>query len=412
MVTKPKETKRRPVPLSFIYKGIFKKNKKKTKGEIFAADIRIAESKLKASGIQITKIKKKPKDLIPKRIKYEDITSFFRQLATLTRAGIPIIQSLEILIEGIGSHIRFRMLVEDIKDHLSSGENLSDSIEQYPQYFDDLYFGLIRAGEDSGTLDIILTKITEQREKAESIKRKITKAMSYPIVICIIAAGVTTILLTFAVPAFAKLFNDAGKDLPKLTQITMSASEFMQAYWWVVIVGIIGLITGFKFAKKRFPRIQIYQDLFMLKIPIFGRITELSALERFASLLKITLGAGMNLIDSLKIISISTGNYKFNSAVLEMKNDVEEGNSFSISMKDTAVFPSLLEQVVAVGEETGNMEEMLDNITIIYKEQIDTVIDSLNSLLEPLIMVILGVIVGFLVLSMYLPMFQMGNAIS
>lgn len=396
--------------ITFSYKGKLRSGKK-TKGEIDANSKELAEAALRQKGLTDLKIKKQPKDLLPKKISYNDITGMTRQLATMTKAGIPIVKSFEVFIMGIKKHPKLKMLVIDLKLSIEGGESFSQALQKYPKIFDKLYVGLVTAGEESGNLDLMLSKIADQREALQSIKKKVKKALSYPIVVCVIAAGVTGILLTFAVPAFSAMFINSGKPLPAITQITVNASNFMQDSWWKIILGIFIIMSVFKSLKFKYPKIQIYQDHFMLKVPIIGEVIFKSALARFASTLEITTQSGMSLTRALDMVALSTGNAKYDQAALDIKKSISEGTSFKEAIEETGAFPFLVEQMVSVGEESGALEIMLGNLNRVYQEEVDVLVEGLSSMLEPIIMVVLGGVVGFLVVSMYMPMFQMGDAI-
>jgi type IV pilus assembly protein PilC len=396
--------------ISWKYKAKLK-NGKTTKGEIDADTKEKAEIQLRQKGYSNIKVKKMPKDLLPKKISYQDITDMTRQLATMTKAGIPIIKSFEVFIMGVKKHTKLKVLALQLKQSIEGGESLSVALSHFPKIFDKLYIGLITAGEESGNLDLMLNKIAEQREALQSIKKKVKKALSYPIIVCIIAAGVTGILLTFAVPAFSAMFINSGKPLPAITQLTVNASNFMQESWWKIILFIFITVTIFKSLKFKYPKIQIAQDHFMLKIPIIGEVIFKSALARFASTLEITVQSGMSLTRSLDMVALATGNAKYDQAAVDIKKSISEGASFKEAIVETGKFPFLVEQMVAVGEESGALETMLGNLNRVYQEEVDTLVGSLSSMLEPIIMIVLGGVVGFLVVSMYMPMFQMGDAI-
>ncbi|MED7788284.1 type II secretion system F family protein [Francisella sp. 19X1-34] len=396
--------------ISWKYKAKLK-NGKATKGEIDADTKEKAEIQLRQKGYSNVKVKKMPKDLLPKKISYQDITDMTRQLATMTKAGIPIIKSFEVFIMGVKKHPKLKVLALQLKQAIEGGESLSKALAHFPKIFDKLYIGLITAGEESGNLDLMLNKIAEQREALQSIKKKVKKALSYPIIVCIIAAGVTGILLTFAVPAFSAMFINSGKPLPAITQLTVNASNFMQESWWKIILFIFIVITVFKSLKFKYPRIQIAQDHFMLKIPIIGEVIYKSALARFSSTLEITVQSGMSLTRALDMVALATGNAKYDQAAVDIKKSISEGASFKEAIVETGKFPFLVEQMVAVGEESGALETMLGNLNRVYQEEVDTLVGSLSSMLEPIIMIVLGGVVGFLVVSMYMPMFQMGDAI-
>ncbi|QIV95825.1 type II secretion system protein F (GspF) [Allofrancisella inopinata] len=396
--------------ISWSYK-VKLKNGKRIKGSIDADTKEKAEILLRQKGYSEIKLKKQPKDIFPKKISYQDITEMTRQLATMTKAGIPIIKSFEVFIMGIRKHPRLKVMTIQLKQSIESGESFSKALSQFPKLFDKLYIGLITAGEESGNLDLMLNKIADQRENLQSIKKKVKKALSYPIIVCVIAAGVTGILLTFAVPAFSAMFINSGKPLPAITQMTVNASNFMQDAWWKIILGIFIVIGVYKSLKLKYPRIQIFQDHFMLKIPIIGEVVFKSALARFSSTLEITVQSGMSLTRALDMVSLATGNAKYDQAALDIKKSINEGASFKDAIVETGCFPFLVEQMISVGEESGALETMLGNLNRVYQEEVDTIVESLSSMLEPIIMVVLGGVVGFLVVSMYMPIFQMGDAI-
>lgn len=405
-----KKSKQTITITSWKYKAKLKSGKI-TKGEIDADTKEKAEVQLRQKGYSNIKVKKLPKDLMPKKVSYQDITDMTRQLATMTKAGIPIIKSFEVFIMGIKKHQRLKILALELKQAIEGGESLSKALSNFPKIFDKLYIGLITAGEESGNLDLMLNKIADQREALQSIKKKVKKALSYPIIVCIIAAGVTEILLIFAIPAFSAIFINSGKPLPAITQLTVNASNFMQESWWKIILFIFIAVTVFKSLKFKYPKIQIAQDHFMLKIPIIGEVIFKSALARFASTLEITVQSGMSLTRALDMVALATGNAKYDQAAVDIKKSISEGASFKEAIVETGNFPFLVEQMVAVGEESGALETMLGNLNRVYQEEVDTLVGSLSSMLEPIIMIVLGGVVGFLVVSMYMPMFQMGDAI-
>lgn len=387
------------------------KSGKKTSGQIDTDTKEKADIILRQKGYSSIKLKKQPKDLMPKKVSYQDVTEMTRQLATMVKAGIPIIKSFEVFIMGIRKHPKLKITAIQIKQAIEGGESFSKALLRFPKLFDKLYVGLITAGEESGNLDLMLNKIADQREALQSIKKKVKKAMSYPVVVCVIAAGVTGILLTFAVPAFSAMFINSGKELPAITQLTVNASNFMQESWWKIILVIFISITAFKSLKFKYPKIQVYQDHFMLKVPIIGEVMFKSALARFSSTLEITVQSGMSLTRALDMVALATGNAKYDQSALDIKKSISEGASFKEAIVETGNFPFLVEQMIAVGEESGALETMLGNLNRVYQEEVDTLVEGLSSMLEPIIMVVLGGVVGFLVVSMYMPMFQMGDAI-
>ncbi|WP_119342568.1 type II secretion system F family protein [Facilibium subflavum] len=380
-------------------------------GVIKSINIETARLQLEHEGVHIKKIKKKPLDLFAARIKNADITLFSRQLATMIKAGLPITRALDTIISSISNkNLTFKLLILDIKESLETGNTISDTFKKHPKYFDTLFCGLCEAGEQSGTLDTMLDRIATNREMLQSIRKKVKKALTYPMMVIFVSIIVTWVLLNFAIPAFADIFASSGTPLPMITQITVRASEITQQYWWIALIIIVLAIIMLRYAKKRYLKVQIFLDLLLLKIPVIGTVIEKSALARFARTLETTSSAGMPLVDALKAVAAATGNAKFELATLNIRNDVSKGYTLLQSAAGTGVFPALMLQMVAVGEESGHLEEMLSNVAKIYEEDVDMLVASLSSSLEPIIMMVLGGIVGFLVISMYVPMFNLGNA--
>ncbi len=398
--------------IAFIYEGITKSGTK-TSGVIEARTMNLARTKIEREGIRITKIKKQPLTLFQKAVKTTDVTIITRQMATMASAGVPLIKSFDTIIDGIQKHPGLKSLLLKMKSDLESGESLSNTIRKYPQHFDRLYCSLVAAGEESGTLDTMLDRIASQREKVESIKKKVRKALTYPAVVMVIAVAVTFILLAFAVPAFTGIFEQAGAELPLITQFTVAASEVAQKYWWVALAFVAIAFNVFRTALKKSTKFQTFVDYALLKIPIIGKIIAQSSLARFARTLETTLESGMTLTNALQAVSSATGNMKYENATLVIKDAVEKGESFTTGANECGdVFPNLMIQMISIGEESGNMSQMLNNVATIYEEEVDNLVGALSSMLEPIIMIVLGGIVGFLVISMYMPMFQLGDAIS
>lgn len=403
------KTAKAPQKRIYNYKGTDKQGHKIT-GTIEAINSNVAKASLIKQGIRVAKLKKKPKDLIPKKIKPNHITEITRQLSTMSKAGVPIIRALEVMIGGIKNHDPLRQLITQIKTSIESGNNLSDAIKEHPKYFDRLYCALIGAGEMSGTLDIMLDRVATHRESIESIKKKVKKALTYPIIVSLIAVGVTAILLAFAVPAFSGIFESSGKELPGITQFTVDASEALQAHWWKVIIAIFAFSIIFKALLAKYAVLGQKLDLLILKLPVIGQIVEKSALARFARTLETTSASGMHLTNALEAVATATGNWKYEKATMDMREEITQGTSILEAATHTRVFPPMMLQMISIGEESGKLEEMLANIARIYEEEVDVLVSTLSSMLEPIIMVVLGGVVGFLVVSMYVPMFQMGDA--
>ena len=398
--------------ITFLWEGMDRKGSR-IKGESQASSEILLKADLRRQGINPLKVKKKAKPLFGnkgKKIISKDIAVFARQLATMMTAGVPLVQSFEIIGR---SHEKPLMqdLVLGIKADVESGTNLADSLEKQPKYFDDLFVSLVGAGEQSGTLETLLDKIATYKEKTEELKGKVKKALFYPAAVIVVAFIVSAILLIFVVPQFQDLFQSFGADLPVFTQMVINLSEFLQNYWWAVAFGIGLAIFAFITAKKRSPALRRGLDILSLKVPIVGNILEKSAIARFARTLSTMFAAGVPLVEAMDSVAGATGNALFYEATMKMKDDVSTGTQLQQSMKQTGIFPNMVVQMVAIGEESGSLDEMLSKVADFYEEEVDNLVDGLSSLLEPLIMAILGVMVGGLVIAMYLPIFKLGAVV-
>jgi type IV pilus assembly protein PilC len=398
--------------ITFLWQGVDRKGSK-IKGEAQAASEILLKADLRRQGINPTKVKKKPKDLFGgngKKVVPKDIAIFARQLATMMSAGVPLVQSFEIIGRG---HDKPQMqdLVLGIKSDVEGGTSLADALEKQPKYFDALFCNLVGAGEQSGALEALLDKIATYKEKTEELKAKVKKALFYPIAVLVVAFVVCVILLIFVVPQFQSIFEGFGADLPAFTQMVVNLSEFVQAKWWAVFLGIAAAIFGFKYAKQRSPAMRRWLDIMSLKIPVIGGILEKSAIARFARTLATMFAAGVPLVEAMESVAGATGNALFYEATMKMKDDVSTGTQLQQSMKQTGVFPNMMVQMVSIGEESGSLDEMLSKVADFYEAEVDSLVDGLSSLLEPLIMAVLGVLVGGLVIAMYLPIFKMGAVV-
>jgi type IV pilus assembly protein PilC len=387
---------------------------KRIKGEIVSTNLAMAKADLRRQGLIPLKIKKKSYSLFAKRegkkIKPCDIAYLTRQLATMLTAGVPLVQSLDIVAKS-ADNPAIRNLVLSIKGDVEAGRSFSESLVQHPRYFDPLFCNLVAAGESSGALETMLDRIASYKEKTESLKRKIKKALFYPTAVMVVAIIVTTVLLVFVVPQFEKLFKGFGADLPLFTKMIISASQIMQKWWWVVFGLIGGAILGLAEMKRRYISVRTILDKMTLRLPIIGSILQKAAIARFARTLSTTFAAGVPLVEALESVSGATGNIIFTNAVLQIRDEVTKGSQIQAAMKNTTVFPNMVVQMVAIGEEAGALDKMLSKVASIYEEEVDMAVDSLSSLLEPIIMAILGVIVGGLVIAMYLPIFKMGSVV-
>ena len=403
-----------PATQVFVWTGTDRAGKK-TKGEISSSSIISAKAELRKKGIRSKSIKKKSSGLFSlsfgSSIKPADIALFTRQLATMMKAGVPLVQSFEIVAGGV-ENTAVRDLIRNISSEVSSGNSFAAAVRAQPrEYFDDLYCNLIEAGEQAGALETMLDRLATYKEKSEALKAKIKSAMNYPVTILVIAGIVTAILLIKVVPQFDMVFSGFGAELPEFTQVVVAMSEFMQK-WWLVILVIIGArYFLYKQALKRSQKVRDNQDRLILKLPILGGIVEKSCIARFARTLSTTFSAGVPLVDALESVSGAAGNVVFKDAILRIRNEVSSGIQLNHSMRQTEVFPSMVVQMVAIGEESGALDDMLDKSASYYEDMVDNAVDGLTSMMEPLIMAFLGVVIGGLMVAMYLPIFQMGKAI-
>ncbi|MCW8418648.1 type II secretion system F family protein [Fluoribacter dumoffii] len=398
--------------LTFQYAGVNKAGQK-INGDIDARSLALAKVELRRQGIIVSKIAKKRAPILnfkSKKIKSADITVFSRQLATMIESGIPLIQAFDIVAKG-QSNKRLKELIETIKRDVETGLTLSEALKKHPAYFNELFCNLVEAGEKAGALDIMLDKIATYKEKIETIKKKIKKAMTYPIAVMVVAFIVTTGLLIFVVPQFEALFKGFGADLPAMTQAVVSMSKFFQSYWYIIFGALGGGVYAFIYAEKHSPQFAQNVDRTLLKIPVIGPIIEKAAIARFSRTLSITFAAGLPLVEALKSVAGATGNIIFAQATDRIREEVSTGQQMNKAMENTQLFPNMVIQMVAIGEESGALEKMLSKVADFYEEDVDNAVDSLSSLLEPVIMTILGVLVGGLVVAMYLPIFKLGSAI-
>jgi len=394
---------------SFQWVGVDKIGKK-LKGEQQAKSVTLAKNELRRQGIQVKNIRKKRKSLFSggKKIKAQDISLFSRQLATMMESGVPMVQAFEI-IEGGQTNPNMAKLLNNVKTEIQSGSSLAESLGRHPVYFDELYCNLVNAGEKAGVLDELLDTIATYKEKTEEIKGKIKKAMFYPAAVLFVAIGVTILLLVKVVPEFQSMFTSFGADLPGLTLMVVDASKAMQKYWWMVLGGIIGFIWGFIYLKKRSLKFAHALDRLSLKIPIVGGILFNAAVARFSRTLSTTFAAGVPLVEGLDTVSGAVGNIVFKEAVQQVKDDVSTGHQLQLAMSQTSLFPHMVIQMAAIGEESGNLDAMLAKVADYYEQEVSNAVDALSSLLEPIIMVLVGGLVGVMVVAMYLPIFKMAS---
>lgn len=345
-----------------------------------------------------------------KPIKPVDIAIFLRQLATMMKAGVPLVQSFDIIGKG-HENPSVQNLVMAVKQEVESGSPFATSLRSHPKHFDDLVCDLIHAGEQSGTLEQMLDRIATYKEKTEALKSKIKKALMYPAAVIVVSIAVTAILLIYVVPMFADLFKSAGSDLPAFTKMVVNMSESVQAYWWLYLALIVGIVIAYSQLNQRSEKFRRIKDRVLLKFPVFGPLVQKASVARYARTLATTFAAGVPLVDALDSAAGASGNSVYKDAIKKIKEDVTSGLQINMAMTSTGVFPNMVNQMVAIGEESGAVDTMLSKVADIYEAEVDDAVDGISSLIEPFVIVFLGTVVGGLVVAMYLPIFQMGNAI-
>ena len=392
----------------FLWEGKDKRGKT-LKGERSAKSQTLIRAELRMQGITPSRVRKKPKPLFGsagKRITSKDIAVFTRQLATMLNAGIPLVQSFGI-IGAASENPRQQKLINTIRVDVESGATLAEALSKHRVYFDELYVNLVESGESAGVLDQVLENIATYKERIESIKGKIKKALFYPATVIAVAILVTAILLIFVIPQFESIFQSFGADLPAFTRLIVNLSESMQSYGWIYLILIVGGIMGIIALKKRSRAFAHFLDRASLKIPVIGAVLEKAALSRFARTLATTFAAGVPLVDALKTVAGATGNIVYSDATLQIRDDVATGHQMQLAMQQTGLFPPMVIQMTAIGEEAGSLDAMLLKVADFYEEEVNNTVDALSSLLEPFIIILVGVIVGSIVVAMYLPIFQM-----
>jgi len=396
--------------VQFNWEGKDKKGNK-IRGKILAVSEQEARADLRRQNIVATKVTKQFKLFGGGgKITPGDIAIFSRQLATMLAAGIPLVQAFEIV--GVGHEKpAMQKLILDIKQTIEGGSSLHESLKKHPLYFDDLYTNLVEAGEQAGALETLLDKVATYKEKTEALKKKIKKALFYPAAVLAVAVIVTLILLLFVIPQFEELFKGFGADLPAFTRMVIEMSQFVQEYWLLMGGIVAGTVIGFGYFKKRSAAMRHFLDRLSLKIPIIGPILTKAAIARYARTLSTMFSAGVPLVEAMESVAGATGNIVYEQAVLRMRDEVATGQRLQRAMENTGLFPNMVIQMIAVGEESGSLDAMAAKVADFYELEVDTAVDGLSSLLEPLIMAILGVLVGGLVIAMYLPIFKLGAVI-
>jgi len=384
---------------------------KKVKGKTIASSESAVRSELRRQGVVPTKVRKQSQ-LFAKtgKVTAGDIAIFSRQLATMMTAGIPLVQAFDIVGAG-HDNPAMQKLILAIKVDVEGGTTLANALARHPMHFDDLFVNLVSAGEQAGALETLLEKIATYKEKTEAIKKKIKKAIMYPAAVVVVAIVVTAILMIFVIPEFESLFQGFGADLPAFTRMVIDISFFIRSQGWLIVIGVVGAVMGFLYAKKRYRKVQHFVDRVALKIPVIGAILNKSAIARYARTLATTFAAGVPLVEALESVAGACGNVVYEGAVLKIRDEVATGQRLQRAMENTELFPNMVNQMIAVGEESGSLDDMASKVADFYEEEVDNAVDSMSSLLEPLIMSILGVLVGGLVIAMYLPIFKMGQVV-
>jgi type IV pilus assembly protein PilC len=396
-----------PKELNFSWEG---KNKqgKVVRGEVKAASEAAASAGLRRQGITVTKLKKQKSSNAS--VSDKDITLFSRQLATMVKSGVPLLQSFDIVGKGTNNPGLAKLLF-DIKSDVETGSNLASAFRKYPQYFDALFCNLVEAGEQAGILDTLLDRLATYKEKIQAIKSKIKGALFYPISILIVAFVITAVIMIFVVPAFKGVFASFGGELPAPTLVVIAISDYFVANWYIIFGSIYAAIYGMAQAFKRSRAVQIAADRYFLKVPVFGDLIRKSSIARWTRTLSTMFAAGVPLVDALDSVGGAAGNYVYTLATLKIQSEVSTGSSLTVAMENSGVFPPMVTQMVAIGEESGQLDSMLGKTADFFEAEVDEAVETLSSLMEPIIMVFLGGLIGGLVVAMYLPIFKLGSVV-
>jgi type IV pilus assembly protein PilC len=385
------------------------KTGKVVKGEIRAGGEHVVLATLRRQGLQNISVKK-VSTRGGKRITQKDITIFTRQLAVMMKAGVPLLQSFDIVGKGHANPSVGKLLL-DIKTEVETGSSLGQAFRKYPQYFDALYCNLVAAGEQAGILDTLLDRLATYMEKIIAIKSKIKGALFYPVAVIAIGFVIVAVIMIFVIPVFKDLFKSFGADLPAPTQIVLNMSEFFVAYWWIMLAVAVGTVIGTRYVYKRSTAMQRGVDRLILRLPVFGDVIRKASIARWCRTLSTMFAAGVPLVESLDSVAGAAGNYVYYEATKRIQNEVSTGTSLTVAMQNTNVFPSMVMQMTAIGEESGALDSMLSKVADFFEQEVDDSVDALASLMEPAIMVILGGLIGGLVVAMYLPIFKLGGAV-
>lgn len=394
---------------TFVWEGKDKKGKK-IKGDMLAGGEAIVNATLRRQGITVVKIKKQSGLKRGKKVKDKDITMFTRQLATMLKAGVPLLQAFDIVGRGHANPSVQKLLAE-LKSGIETGSSLAQSFAKFPLYFDALFVNLVNAGEQAGILDTILDRLATYKEKILAIKSKIKSALFYPISILVVAFVITAVIMIFVVPAFKELFSSFGADLPAPTLVVMAISDFFVQYWWLIFGSIGGALWFFFYTWKRSTKMQAVMDRLFLQMPIFGEVIRKATIARWSRTLATMFSAGVPLVEAMDSVAGAAGNRVYFDATKAIQSQVSTGTSLTVAMQSSDVFPNMVLQMVAIGEESGALDSMLSKVADFYEAEVDDAVEALSSLMEPMIMVVLGTLIGGLVIAMYLPIFKMGQVV-
>ena len=385
------------------------KSGKTLRGEMKAGGEAVVNAMLRRQGVKVLKLKKQS----VRRggsITDKDITLFTRQLATMMKSGVPLLQAFDIVGKG-HSNAAVQRLLMDIKTEVETGSNLKSAFEKHPLYFDALFCNLVGAGEAAGILDSLLDRLATYKEKVQAIKSKIKAALFYPVAIIVVAFVITAVIMIFVIPAFKQVFASFGADLPAPTLVVMAISEFFVQYWYLIFGVVIGSVWGFFYAWKRSKSVQIMMDRIALRLPIFGDMVRKATIARWTRTLATMFAAGVPLVEALDSVAGAAGNYEYYVATKKIQAEVSTGSSLTVSMQNVEMFPNMVLQMVAIGEEAGSLDGMLSKVADFFEAEVDDAVDAMSSLMEPLIMVVLGTLIGGMVIAMYLPIFKLGQAV-
>ena len=382
---------------------------KPIRGEMRAASLAVVQTSLRRQGVLDAKVKK-ARFKVGGKVTEKEISLFTRQLATMMKAGVPLLQAFDIVGRGHANAAVAKLLL-DIKADVETGSSLSQAFRKYPLYFDALYCNLVAAGEQAGILDTLLDRLATYKEKILAIKSKIKSALFYPIAVIVVAFIITAVIMIFVIPAFKEVFKSFGADLPAPTLLVIAISDFFVAYWWAIFGIIFGGLFAFFESWKRSEKIQMLMDRTLLRLPVFGDIIRKAVIARWSRTLSTMFAAGVPLVESLESVGGAAGNYVYKAATKEIQGEVSTGTSLTNAMTNVKLFPNMVTQMVAIGEESGALDSMLGKVADFFEQEVDDAVEAMSSLMEPIIMVVLGTLIGGMVVAMYLPIFKLGAVV-